>query len=328
MRVLVVREGRKAIAIAPLMKSRVSMRGLPVDVLGFMAHPETQIADILLRDAEASTDALRVILRFLLKERASDWQMISLDKIPPDSKSLHLLSKLSDFSSLRYKIEPGYEAPFISLRDGWEHYLRSRSPRFRKTVRNVANRMNRLGQVEVLRFGRGQDIQQGIEKLFSVSDASWKVANGIAITSSTERQSFFRGLAQISADRGGLEIWILEANGIPIASETQIRDGVKIYALRCDYDERYADQSPGSYLQAEILKVLFNGPCEEYNFGIGRNSYKMKWTNEECSLLRFTVYNQTLYGSILRSISRFAFREVAGSFFKGKETLRKEPGGL
>ena len=236
MRVLVVREGGKAMAIAPLMKSRLSMRGLPVDVLGFMAHPEAQLADILLRDAETSTDVLRVMLRFLLKEQASDWQMISLDKIPPDSQTLHLLSKVSDFSSLRYDVESAYEAPFIRLRDGWEHYFRSRSPRFRKTVRNIANRVKRLGQVEVRCFGTGPEIERGMEKLFSVSAASWKVANGIAITSSSARKAFFQSLAQIPGDRGGLQIWILEANGEPIASETQIRDGTKVYALRSDYD--------------------------------------------------------------------------------------------
>ena len=302
MRVFVVREERKAIAIAPLVKRRISLRGLPVEQLSFMLHPETQMVDILLRNSETNVDGLRVLLRYLLTERASDWQLISLDKINPDSRSLYLLRRLAEFLSLRYESQSLLPAPFIRLSGGWEAYLQSRSTRFRKTLRNVVNKIKRLGRVEVKRYGNEEDIPQGLQKLFSVSDASWKVANGIAITSNPERRVFFENLSCLSRGERGLQLWILEVDGIPIATETQIGDGRKVYALRSDFDERYADSSPGSYLQMEILKELFKGPYEEYSFGVGNNDYKMRWTDEKLFLSKFQLYNQTLYGNFLSSI--------------------------
>jgi len=166
----------------------------------------------------------------------------------------------------------------------------------------VVNKIKRLGRVEVKRYGNGEDIPQGLQKLFSVSDASWKVANGIAITSKPERRVFFENLSCLSRGERGLQLWILEVDGIPIATETQIGDGRKVYALRSDFDERYADSSPGSYLQMEILKELFKGPYEEYSFGVGNNDYKMRWTDEKLFLSKFQLYNQTLYGNFLSSI--------------------------
>ncbi len=310
MRILLVRDSDKLVAIAPLMKSRVFSKGLPVERLSFIEHPETQIANIVLRNSDASTDALKVLLRYLLRESSSDWQLLSLDKIPPHSKSLRILTRFAQISGLHYEVKSSHGVPFISLRGGWEAYLKSRTPRFRKTLRNVANRINRLGSVEVKRYLGGEGGKEALEKLFLVSSSSWKVSNGIAITSSKGRKRFFHDLTQVTHTDGVLQVWILEANGIPIASETQIRDGTKIYALRSDYDERYADSSPGTYLQAEILKNLFHEPYEEYNLGVGRNPYKMRWANREISLMNFRLYNRTLYGRLLHSIDRFAFSRL------------------
>ncbi|MGH7847282.1 MAG: GNAT family N-acetyltransferase [Candidatus Binatia bacterium] len=308
MRIVAVRDHNHLVAVAPLMKSRLFSRGLPMGQLSFMEHPESQAGDILFDGTESSVEAVRLVLSLLRGERAPDWQLLSLDKIPPSSPSLHHLSRLAQFLGFRYEMKSVHSAPVICLAGGWEEYLKSRTPRFRKTLRNVSNRIGRLGRVEANRYTGRDQTREAVDKLFSVSDSSWKASDGIAITSSAGRRRFFADLCADPEAAQALQIWILQADGAPLASEIQIKDRDTVYALRSDFDERYADYSPGSYLQGEILKQLSSEGCSEYNMGVGRNAYKTRWANQESRLMNFRLYNQTLYGYLLHSLDSCSLR--------------------
>lgn len=306
LRIVTVRDDGRLVGVAPMMKSRLVSRGLPVARLSFLEHPEAQAGDCLFESTHSSAEAARMILGLLRGERASDWQVLSLDKIPPGSPTLHMFSRIARFLGFRCEVRPTHHAPVICLKGGWEEYVRSRTPRFRKTLRNVANRMARLGRIEVQRYTGIGETAGALDELFSVADASWKAAGGIAITSRPERRSFFSDLCADAESAAALQIWILRANGAPLASEIQIKDRETVYALRSDFDERYGDYSPGTYLQAEILKRLAADGCAEYNMGVGRNAYKARWANGESPLMNLRLYNQTLYGHLLRSLDSCA----------------------
>ena len=115
---------------------------------------------------------------------------------------------------------------------------------------------------------------------------------------------FFEELLERQVTAQSAQIFILEVDGKPIASETQVIDGDVLYALRGDFDERYDDSSPGTFLQTEILQYFFNSSLSEYNFGVGLNPYKTRWAEKRRQLMRFRMYNQTLYGRFLHSVNR------------------------
>ncbi len=307
MRIFIVRDGARPVLIAPLMRSRRRHNKIPANYLTFIEHPETQIADMIV-DAETDGEAaFSTFIRYLLEERSEEWNVLLLDKIPNDSNTMQFLDALRESVPVDWKVQPSHEALVISLGRRWDEYLSAQSVRFRKTLRNVANRIQRLGQIEIKCYqGKGSWIG-AIEKLFSVSDASWKVSNGVAITSSAERMCFFKELLRGESTAASLRILILQANGIPIASETQVVDGAKVYALRSDYDERYSDSSPGTYLQMEILKELFASTATQYNLGVGLNAYKMRWAEERSGLMKFQMYNDNFYSRMLRSADRVHF---------------------
>jgi CelD/BcsL family acetyltransferase involved in cellulose biosynthesis len=158
----------------------------------------------------------------------------------------------------------------------WQNYLAAQSPRFRKTLRNIVKRMRKLGPSDVRRY-QGKRAAEVIEKLFSVANAGWKLAEGVAITRSTERCAFFKDLEEAVTSEG-IRIVILEVDGQPVASETQVIDRAIVYALRSDYDERHADSSPGFFLQMEILKELFDSGFTEIQLRVGLAPYKSDWS--------------------------------------------------
>lgn len=305
LRVFVGRDGGKVVLVAPLMKSRRAQKGLPLDCLTFIEHPEAQVADVILERPQENSRVLETLLKFLVNVQAADWHLLSLDKIPQGSPTLRLLAASAESCPSRFEVRSTHEALCIPLVGGWHTYLNNRSPRFRKTLRNVVNRIERLGAVEVKCY-RGQEIDdQTIQKLFSVSDSSWKVSDGIAITSQTRRMRFFEDFLSAVAQQGDVHVWMLEVNGTAIASEIQVIDGRTVYALRSDYDERYADSSPGVYLQVEILQDLFSSSYEFYNLGFGLNPYKLRWAEQRLTVMNFRMYNRTMYSRMLRSVDRY-----------------------
>ncbi len=305
MRVFVVRNGGRSVLIAPCMLSRLTDQRLPVRSLTFITHPETQIADMLIFQESQGCKAVSALLHHLLTERAKEWSLLVFDKFSSESLTLHYLRESLEESRVRWQSSMSHESLIIPLNKTWQEFLAEKSPRFRKTLRNVVNRMAKSGRATVKTYEGKGGAAEAIEKLFSVSEASWKVAEGIAITSSVQRMKFFKALAEGALSAEGVRIVILEVDGKPIASETQIVDGGVVYALRSDYDERYAESSPGSFLQVEVLKSLFESPYKEYNFGVGLNPYKSRWSETRHRLLRFRIYNQTLRGRVLDTAFRW-----------------------
>jgi CelD/BcsL family acetyltransferase involved in cellulose biosynthesis len=304
MRVFIVRSGDRPVLIAPWMLSRISDKRLPATSLTFIEHPETQVADMLILEGSDGRHAFNNLLRYLMTEKASEWNLLLLDKVASDSQTARYLRSSLDEAASSWQSEMSHEALIIPLNKNWQEYLASQSPRFRKTLRNIVNRMQKLGRLDVRTYQGRTAAAEATEKLFSVSDASWKVADGIAITSSTKRMRFFKELSEGAVTAEGIRIVILEVDGKPVASETQIVDRGIVYALRSDYDERFADSSPGTFLQMEILQELFASSYVEYNFGVGLNPYKTRWTEERRQLMRFRLYNDTLYGRLLHTVYR------------------------
>jgi CelD/BcsL family acetyltransferase involved in cellulose biosynthesis len=320
MRIFVVRNRTVPVIIAPWMRSRGFQTKLPVNLLTFIEHPEAQVADIVCTAKPESEEGFLTLMQYLLRELSTEWDLLAFNKIPSGSPLAQWLESRSQFRS-------GHQVLVIPLGGTWEEYLSARSARFRKTLRNIANRIQRMGRVEVKCY-RGTDApSDAIHKLFSVADASWKIASGVAITSSKGRKHFFEELFRGAVTAEGVRIWILEVDGNAIASETQVVDGQTVYALRSDYDEQFGDSSPGVYLQMEILKNLFGGSHQEYNFGIGLNPYKARWTDQHVQLMNFRLYNKTFYGRLLRFLEeykclsnlRFPGLRVLNGVFAGRQ---------
>jgi CelD/BcsL family acetyltransferase involved in cellulose biosynthesis len=294
--------------------------------LTFFEHPEAQIADLVSCSEDVEGRAVHALFHHLLHQPA-DWHLLSLDKIPDTSSTVKHLRRLDGVADDRCELQPSHEAYYIQLNGTWEEYLNSRSTRFRKTLRNIVNRAGRLGgQIQAKRYAGSEISSSVLQKVFSVSDSSWKLVDGVAMTSQPPRMRFFEDIMSSPTQRAAVEIWLLEVDALPIASEIQVVDGPVVYALRSDYDEHYADFSPGALLQIEILKQLFGSRRQFYNFGVGLNPYKARWTDTRLSLVKFRAYNKSLYGRLLRSVHGYDFaklRRVPGlkslhNYFSGR----------
>ena len=305
LRIFVVRDENVPLLIAPLMIRRVAETRIPVRALTFMEHPETQVCDLLVAPGDVKLKTLDVLFSHLAKVKGDDWQLLMLDKISSYSE---LCSFLQNYVAANVvvssRIDLSHEALVLPLSGTWDDYLAGQSVRFRKTLRNIVNRVHRLGRIQINTYQGRESIGLAIEKIFAVSNASWKQESGVAITSSSKRMRFFEDLAIQNNTSQEFRIVTADLDGQAIASEIQIVDGNVVYAVRSDFDDRFADSSPGTFLQMEILKQLFGGECIEYHFGVGLNRYKFRWADERRQYMRFKLYRKGVFGRIMQLADR------------------------
>ena len=327
LRIFVVRCGTKPVMIAPWMISRGFQNRLPVKRLTFIDHPESQIADMICVKEPEAQEGFSSLIAHLRHERSDEWQLLALNKIPEDSPVVQWLQGVEETPSGSRPAQFRYPVLIVPLNGSWEDYLRSKSSRFRKTLRNIVNRIERMGDIAIHCYDGAELPSIALPKLFSIADASWKLASGVAVTSSQGRRRFFEELSRNSETAEHMRVWLLEVNGNAIASETQLIDRGTVYALRSDYDENFADGSPGVYLQSEILKKLFEDGYQEYNFGVGLNPYKSRWAEQTTGFVNYRIYNATLYSRLLRLIDRRMERRqqlsplgMVSSLWSGKGT--------
>ncbi len=276
--ILVLRNGTEVVGIAPLWLYKDVVRGVKVEKIGFVTCPDTPFVDFIVQK-EKQRKIIKAILDYLYVTRKGLWDILTLNQWCVKSSNYTALKEVT--RGRGKNIFSGFPSttPYIPMTVDWETFLQTRSVKFRKTHRNINNRISKLKKVEIQCFR--QDTSGTLFKqILSVSEKGWKHKKGIAISSREEGKLFFDTLTEIASKKGWLLTWLLMVNEIPIAMEYDLVYQRRVYALRSDFNEDYKEYSPGAYLEYQIIKYLFEEGYLEYNTGPGLNTYKLHWTEQ------------------------------------------------
>jgi len=296
--VTVVEDTAGPFAVFPLAQHRATVRGVPMRALSFLDSPDTAFADFpVARDIDA---AMTRFVESLVARR--DWDVLSLPKLPVDSPTVKALTSALE-GRLRWRATPSGVSPYVSLSGTWERYFRDKTQRFRKTCRNIENRLQRAGAVSLEEHRTVGADDAVFAELMEVSRRSWKAPHGVAVATMDGMQQFFRELTPRASANGWLHLWILRLDGRAVATEYQIAGGGVVHALRADYDAAVGDLSPGAYLNAAIVRTLFERrDIREYDMGPGMNEYKLRWASGTHESVALDVYGRTALGRALYAV--------------------------
>jgi CelD/BcsL family acetyltransferase involved in cellulose biosynthesis len=293
--VWVLEDAAGPVAFLPLTRVRTRAWGLPVRLLSFLESPDTPFVDIPM--AREPAEVVPAFLRAL--SQAGGWDVLALRKLPLKSATLQALrTELPDgFLSQ----EGGHEAsPCIEISGTWEDYLRQRSPRFRKTCRNIENRLEKSGTVSVEEHCEVDPDGPTFAEVMDVSLQSWKGPRGLAMVNMPGASRFFREFTRRASANGWLRLWVLRVNGRALATEYQVTSNGTLYALRADFDAKAEAVSPGAALNLRIIRSLFERQdVHQYNMGPGANPYKVRLATGSQETHGISVYAPTQYGRML-----------------------------
>ena len=295
--VLVARKRGRVVGIAPLMRRWVNLHGLPVRAIVFVANGNSLHNDLLVHE-EHRAEVLREFCRFL-HSRRDCWDLLQFHHVPADSPNCTVLADRGVQNWFSFHPSSSYDSPYLVMGGDWRNFLSSRSQRVRKTLRNIGNTLGRSGEIEVSEVTSWEEFVQVREGVLHVAGNSWTQWVGDSLAHPVNA-GFFADLARDAAGQSWLSLWLLRLDGRIIAFEFHLRGCGKQHALRASFDEEFRQFSPGAFLEAEILKRLFDEPdgISRFDFGGSFDDYKKRWSDTSLDHVTLSAFNGGLYSRV------------------------------
>jgi CelD/BcsL family acetyltransferase involved in cellulose biosynthesis len=291
------------LGVAPLMIFHDRYKGTPYKRLGFIEDPNAPSMNFMVRQGEEER-VIHAFLDYLLHHANRLWHVAVLMKVPNASATIAVCEDFFSQQKTRYLLRDGQNSPYIPVNSDWETFLKSTSVKFRKQLRNKINKLNGAGEVKFEVWHDAGADGKHLSDAMSASSRSWKHRVGTSMTSTPEREKFFKLLSDAASKNGWLRIWLLCLNGDPIATEYHLEYKGRTHAMRGDFDESHDALSVGSVLEAHIIEHCFKTGLLEYDFCGLPYGYKMRWTSLLHERSNLLFYNTSLYSTMLHMIQK------------------------
>ncbi|HXX63917.1 MAG TPA: GNAT family N-acetyltransferase [Bacteroidota bacterium] len=280
LRVLVARDESGIAGVAPLVRMTRRYIGVPMRMIEFISmaryadHPAAVTGEldwIICRNERA---VLGCFIEHLLRDRSS-WDALRLHPIPIRSPLLEPLREEAITRECDVYVTSASGDAVITLPGQWETYVRSLTPKFRKTLRSGAHSLQALGTLKFERLSPASE-PGFFERLLDVERRSWKWTKGVSVNSAAYG-SFYRDLAVLVDQRGWLRLWMLSLAGKDIAFDLSVRFAHGLHCLKVGYDQTYWKSFPGGLLKERLLKESFDEGIREVHMLWGEMGYKQRW---------------------------------------------------
>lgn len=265
--------------------------------LRFLSVPDAHWCDVLV-DSEFGPSVGRAFVAHLV-ERAAQWDVLCLDRLDERSQAERWLAPALAEWRMAVRLDTIDCNPFVDVSSPWSNYEATLSRSLKKTRNLAANRLARSGRAQLhwvtARTAGADDVRRFMDDAVKISSRSWKQGTGNTLECPGP-QAFIRALTEAALSADWLSLWLLRMDDAAVAMEYQLVAGGHIYALRADFDDRYKDVSPGTYLNYRLLSNLFAGGFSRYYMGPGKNAYKSRWSRTSEPVKSLTSYAPTVRG--------------------------------
>lgn len=285
--------------IAPLMRTRSHIRGLPVREIRFLDNAIGPRNSLLFSSGVPECDSIEAIVRYLAHHRG-EWDIITLTNIAEQGLLVRYLRDSIARSGLRCIQGTGRRSPYISLEGSFDKYM---AAQFNSKQRNnIMRRVRKLAATddcELRDVSDADHIDRALEMAFRVSEVSWKGERGTHMSASQSGKRFYAEITDVLARRGEVRIRLLTVAGKPVAVQYQLTAARTVYLLVNDYDESYQPLSPGIVLLYRVIEKLHAEGAWEFDFCGDLYDYKMQWATGLHSHVNVEVFSGKFYSLIL-----------------------------
>ena len=285
---LLVRENGKLLSVAPFFLTKGRFMKMPVRKIELIGSGWGYECILL---SQKKDECLEAIWQHL-KTKSKDWTIMVFSQVFPENNIPYIVNSLKD-ANLAFVTE-SITVPYIAIDTSWQEYLSQRSYNFRRNLKNRRRRIEKLGKVELKRYTDKFNVSDVMDRVFKISQRTWKAQEGSSISSTNEVKKFYKDLAQCFYRNGWLDISILEVDGKAITYMFGASYGRKYFDIDTAYDLDYASVSPGNMLRNLLLEQLFGSNYSEFDF-VMPFDYKKEYTSSYRNCSRIIVFNKTLY---------------------------------
>lgn len=176
----------------------------------------------------------------------------------------------------------------IDLPKDWESYRKQLSYNERGQLGKYMRRLEREYQVRFYQ-ATGPDLDSCLRSFFDLHQKRWVSQGEPGSFASQARRQFYQDMSRLFLERGWLQLWMLELNGVNVGAEYDFLWGDTVYCLQGGFDTDLASGHIGYALRGYVLRQLIENGVAHYDFLAGRQSYKGRWGGRETTYfdLRF-----------------------------------------
>lgn len=289
---------QRCIGIAPLVITSGVYRGVKVKKIGFLSNAQNPSNDFILTK-EREDECLRKIIDCL--NSFQTWDLVDLRKMEVDTATGRMLKSHLARRREGFGVKDNTESPYVPTIGDWQVFWQSKSKRFRKSMRNKMNRAQKAGVLVVDKVSIQNSHAPELAEMLEISSKSWKKHIAADLLNKRQDWEFYLQLCDRLGESGALNLWLLRKQNKAIAFEFHLNCNGVAYPIRADYDENYKDISPGSILEHDIIKALFEeDEIHEYNTCGHTYNYLLNWTDltrrhENIELFSKSVKMSSLY---------------------------------
>lgn len=288
-----VEDGGEVLALAPV--DRVWVGGLAV--LRPLGLGVSDYFDLLLPPEPDRRRLAMSAFADALVERGGAWDALDLRGVPAESPTVQDLAQAASERGMRHVLVPGHSRPAVSLDGTWEEFLNGRPGRFRYNLRSRLRRLEEQGTVTFRTVHRPSEVRWAMAALTELHARRWHGQHTSTIfSSSSAARRFYAEAAHRYAERGMLDLTLLEVDGRPVAGSLGFVDGDTYYYYVPAWEPELAPLAPSSLLLAHLVERSFERGLRRFDFMLGDEPYKARWATEERQTVNLVVGAPTLRG--------------------------------
>ena len=285
--VLLAEAAGELVAVAPLMLSERRHLGRKRRILEFVGNGSSDYCDMIYD--RMRPDALELIGKWLI-DNDQDWDVLSLRNVPSTSTTPQYLANIFDQGGYWTDLQPSCLAPTRLLGDR----AADRALLSKKSVRRHHNALLRDGNLEFKTCATTVEALDYLDVFFDQHIARRSLTDGPSQFLDPRQRAFYRELVQTLLSEGWVIFSVLLFNEAPIAFHFGFEYGGRLLWYTPSFDVAYSKQSPGEVLLNHLLMYAMERDLDEFDFAIGDEPYKYRYTNHNRRNFGIQVYQSPI----------------------------------
>ncbi len=279
--VVVVRDGREVLAIAPLLRCGGLAGRVPAVYIG-IGHEAADYCGALLGCRPEVTGPL---LFGHLDRLVRTGGTVVLGRLDPDGDLLPMLSRHATGSrASRLTALFSEEYPYLDLA-ALDDPQRAISRAWKKNdVRRRLRRLSAEHEVAFVHHRSPKSDPQALADFFALHDARWAQkqavtgarAAGLFATAAGRR--FLREAAAGLDDAGWLRLSFVNVDGRPFTGRFGLEYDGRYFGLKSAFDPAMSDHGPGHMITGFLLQQAVDDGLQRFDFMRGAGAHKHNWT--------------------------------------------------
>lgn len=296
---LTVTDQGRTLGVAPLTVTKViGKSGFVLNKLTFVGHGLTDYHDLLIAD-ERREEVLRALIEFILNGR-ENWDAIHLRNIRGDSPNLPILREAFCDASLTCVDRSNIKCSYIPMDCGWTDYYGALSKNMKSDIRRRSNCLARTGKAEFVRLHEVDDVDNVMRTIKSIHVKCRQSKGETSWYTDERRYRFVSMILKRFSYRKWLDLVFLKLDGRIIAYYLGFLYDNVVYFWNTGFDPEFSQVSPGKLLLHYWIEDSFAEGCREFDFMVGEESYKSKWTSPVRQNYELFMFKNTVRSNLLK----------------------------